>query len=138
MVLERKSWGLAEIVGNRSRCMLRKFWRAWESLGSHSRSRLARNWQQGHLNRSHYGPLEVRIDVYVLGLLWSYRRRGHHYSRGLYLGRHVHSLRWGGVMWVLQGKQRLQLLLLEQAPDWLLLRRWRWRRRGRLRLWRRN
>lgn len=50
----------------------------------------------------------------------------------------MHSLRRGGVMRMLQGKQRLQLLLLEQASDWLLLRRWRRRRRGRLRLRRGN
>ena len=41
------------------------------------------------------------------------------------------------MVWVLQGKQRLELLLLEQTSDRLLLRRRR-RRRGRLRLWRRN
>lgn len=35
----------------------------------------------------------------------------------------------------LQGQQRLQGLLLEEAPDWLLLRRRRW---GRLRLRGRN
>lgn len=118
--------------------MLWKFWRARESLGPHRRSRLAWDWQQGHLNGRHHRPFEVGIYVYVLGLLWGHRRRRQHHPWGLYLGRHVHSLRRRGVVRVLQGKQRLQLLLLEQTSNWLLLRRRRWWRRGRLRLWRRN
>lgn len=43
---------------------------------------------------------------------------------------HVHTLRGRGVVRVLQGEQRLELLLLEQTSDRLLLRRWRRRRGG--------
>lgn len=93
--------------------MLRKFRRAWESLGSDGRPRLAGNWQQGHLNRGDDRPLEMRIDVDVLRLLRGHRRRSQQHPWGLHLGGHVYSLRWGRVMGVLQGEQRLQLLLLE-------------------------
>lgn len=118
--------------------MLRELWRAWESLGPHSRPGLARDRQQGHLDGRDHCPFEVGVYVYVLGLLWGHRGRGHHHPRGLYLRGHVHSLRRGGVVRVLQGEQRLQLLLLEQTSDRLLLRR-RWRRwRWWLRLRRRN
>lgn len=93
-----------------------------KSLGSHSRPWLAWNWQQGHLNRGHHCALEVWVDVDVLGLLRSHRRRRQHHSRGLHLRGHVHTLRWGRVVRVLQWEQRLWvLLLLEQAPDRLLL-----------------
>ena len=88
------------------------------------------------LDGCHHRPFEVGIYVDVLGLLRSHRRRGHHHPGGFHLGRHVHPLRWRGVVWGLQGQQRLQGLLLEQAPDGLLLGRWR--RRGRLRLCWRN
>ena len=86
------------------------------------------------LNGRHHCPFEVGVDVYVLGLLRGHGRRGHHHPGGLDLGRHVHPLRRGGVVRVLQGQQGLELLLLEQTAD-RLLRRWR---RRRLRLWRRN
>lgn len=86
------------------------------------------------LNGRHHRPFEVGVDVYVLGLLRGPGRRGHHHPRGLDLGRHVHPLRRGGVVRGLQGEQGLQGLLLEQASDWLLLRR-RGRRRLRLRRW---
>ena len=49
----------------------------------------------------------------------------------------MHTLRGRGVVRVLQGEQKLELLLLEQTSDRLLLRRWR-RRRGRLGLRRRK
>lgn len=85
----------------------------------------------------HHRPFEVGVYVYVLGLLRGHGGRGHHHPRGLNLGRQMHSLGGRGVVRVLQGEQRLQLLLLEQTPDGLLRRRrrrWRWR----LRLRRRN
>lgn len=88
------------------------------------------------LNGRHHRPFEVRVYVYVLGLLGGHGGRGHHHPRGLYLGRHVHALGGRGVVRVLQGEQRLQLLLLEQTSDGLRWRR-RWRRR-RLRLRRRD
>ena len=117
--------------------MLRELWRAGESLGPHGRSRLARDGQQGHLDGRHHCPFEVGVYVYVLGLLWGHGRRCHHHPGSLHLGGHVHTLRGRGVVRVLQGEQRLELLLLEQTSDRLLLRRWR-RRRGRLGLRRRN
>lgn len=90
------------------------------------------------MNGRHHGPFEVGVDVYVLGLLWGHGRRGHHHPGGLDLGRHVHPLRRGRVVRVLQGQQGLELLLLEQTADRLLRRRWRWWRGRWLRLWRRN
>lgn len=89
------------------------------------------------LDGRHHCPFEVGVYVYVLGLLWGHGRRCHHHPGGLHLGGHVHTLRGRGVVRVLQGEQRLELLLLEQTSDRLLLRRWR-RRRGRLGLRRRN
>lgn len=84
------------------------------------------------LHRRHHGPFEVGVDVDVLGLLWGHGGRGHHHPRGVHLRRQVQSLWWGGQVRVLQ---REQGLLLEQAPDRLLLQRRRW---GRLRLRRRD
>ena len=89
------------------------------------------------LDGRHHCPFEVGVYVYVLGLLWGHGRRCHHHPGSLHLGGHVHTLRGRGVVRVLQGEQRLELLLLEQTSDRLLLRRWR-RRRGRLGLRRRN
>lgn len=80
------------------------------------------------MNGRHHGPFEVGVDVYVLGLLRGHGRRGHHHAGGLHLGRHVHALRRGGVVRVLQGQQGLELLLLEQAADRLRRRRRRRRR----------
>lgn len=53
------------------------------------------------LNRGHHSPLEVWIDVDVLRLLRSHWGRSQHHPWSLNLGGHVHSLRWGGVMWML-------------------------------------
>lgn len=107
--------------------------RAGENDSAAAPRNVTRAGETRTLHGRHHRPLEVGVYVDVLGLLRGHRRRGDHQARGLHLGRHVRPLGRRGVLRVLQGQQGLQRLLLEQAPDGLLLGRRR-RRRWRLRL----